>query len=120
MHAFDYSRCALRSALENELNPRKSRSCQLAVDAQSHANILAWIKKQAKKNTAVTRTDIKNYCREVWKFEVSRGWVDSFISRDSAELTEKQSSPHEEPCLSRRNNTQSAENTPALSGRLGV
>jgi hypothetical protein len=47
----------------------------------------------------VTRTDIKNYCREVWKFEVSRGWVDSFISRHSAELAEKKSSPHEEPCL---------------------
>jgi hypothetical protein len=33
--------------------------------------------------------EIKNYCREVCKFEVSWGWVNSFISRRSAGLTEQ-------------------------------
>jgi hypothetical protein len=46
--------------------------------AESDANILAWITGKAEKNAAVTRTDIGNYCREVCKIEVTRGWVDSF------------------------------------------
>jgi hypothetical protein len=99
MCAFNCSRCAVRSALENGLNPPKSCGRHLAVDAESDANVLAWIKKQAEKNAAVTCTDIKNYFREVWKFEASRGWVDSLISGDSAGLTEKKSSVQEEPRL---------------------
>jgi hypothetical protein len=51
-----------------------------AVSAESDVNILAWITGKAEKNAAVTRTDIENYCREVCKIEVTRGWVDSFIS----------------------------------------
>jgi hypothetical protein len=79
MRAFNFSRYAVRSALANGLNPRKSRGRHFAVDAESDANILACIKKQAEKNAAVTRTHITNSCCEVWKLEASRGWVDSFI-----------------------------------------
>jgi hypothetical protein len=60
---------------------------------------VSWIKKQAEENAAVTRTDIKNYCHAVYRLEVSRGWVDSFILLHSAELTEKKHSPQEEPHL---------------------
>ena len=49
MRAFDCSRCAVRSALANGLNPPKSRGRHLAVHPDSDANILAWIKKQAEK-----------------------------------------------------------------------
>jgi hypothetical protein len=70
-----------------------------AVSAESDANILAWITGKAEANAAATRTDIKNDCREVCKIEVTRGWVDSFISRHSAELIEKKSSPQEESRL---------------------
>jgi hypothetical protein len=70
-----------------------------AVSAESDANILAWITGKAERNAAVTRTDIKNHCREVCKIEVTHGWVDSFISRRSAELIEKRSSPQEAPRL---------------------
>jgi hypothetical protein len=82
--------------LANGLNPPTSRTRHLAVDAASHANILTWIKKHAKKNTPVTYTDIKNYYGKVSKFGVSWGWVDSFISRHAAELTEKRNSSQEE------------------------
>jgi hypothetical protein len=99
MRAFDCSRCAVRSALANRLNRPKSRGRHLAVDAESDLNLLAWIREQAQKNAAVTHTDIKNSCHEVWKFQASRGWVALFISRHSAELTEKKSSPQEEPRL---------------------
>jgi hypothetical protein len=67
--------------------------------AESDPNILAWIIGKAEKNAAITRTDIKNYCREVCKIEVTSRWVDSLISRDSPKLIEKKSSAQEEPCL---------------------
>jgi hypothetical protein len=40
--------------------------------AESDAKILAWITGNAERNAPVTRTDIKNYCREVCKIEVAR------------------------------------------------
>jgi hypothetical protein len=99
--AFNCSRHAILSALANGHNEPTSRSGirQSAVSGESDANILAWITGKAEKNAAVTRTDIKNYCREVCKIEATRGWVDSFISRHSAELIEQISSPQEAPRL---------------------
>jgi hypothetical protein len=99
MRAFNCSRSAVHSALTNGLSPPKSRGRHVAVDAESDLDILAWIKKQAEKNAAVTRTDIKKYCHEVCRLEVSRGWVDSFILHPSAELKEKKSSRQEKPRL---------------------
>jgi hypothetical protein len=49
MCAFNCSRSAVHSALPNGLSPLKSRGCHLAVDGESDTNILARIKKQAKK-----------------------------------------------------------------------
>jgi hypothetical protein len=72
---------------------------QSAISAESGANTMAWITGKAEENAAVTRTDIKNYCREVCKIEVTGGWVDSSISRHSAEPIEKKSSPEEAPRL---------------------
>jgi hypothetical protein len=70
-----------------------------AVSAESDANILAWITGNGERNAAVTRTDIKNDCREVCKIAVMCGRFDSFISPYSAELLEKNSSPAEAPRL---------------------
>jgi hypothetical protein len=95
MCAFNCSRSVVHSALAKGLSPPKSGGRHLAVDAESDANILAWIEKQAEKNAAVTGTDIKNYYHEVCRLEIPRGWVDSFILRHSTELTEKKSSPQE-------------------------
>jgi hypothetical protein len=99
MFGFNCCRYAIDSALANGLSPPKSHGGHLAVDAESDANILAWIKNQTENTAEVTRTDIKNYCHEVCRLEVSRGWVGSFILCHSAELTEKKSSPQDEPRL---------------------
>jgi hypothetical protein len=85
--------------LTNSFSEPKSRSGHFAVSAESDTNILGWITSQGEKKPAVTRTDINNHCREVCNIEVRRGWVNSFISRHSAELIEKKSSPQEEPHL---------------------
>jgi hypothetical protein len=81
--------------LANRFDQPKSRDGHLALSPECNTNILTWIKKQAEESDAVTRTDIKDYCREVWKFEASDGWVGSFILRHSAELAEKKSRPQE-------------------------
>jgi hypothetical protein len=99
MRAFNCSRSAVQSALPNELSPPKSHVRHLAVGAESDANVLACIQRQAQKNAPVTPTDIKNYCQEVCRLQVSRGWVASFIIRHAAELTEEKSSPYEKPRL---------------------
>jgi hypothetical protein len=65
MRALNCSRSAVHSALANGLSGPKSRSRHLAVEEESDATILAWIKKQTETNAAVTRTNIKNYCHEV-------------------------------------------------------
>jgi hypothetical protein len=81
--------------LANGFNEPKSRDPHFAVGAESDAIILAWVTPQAEKNAAIIPPDVKNHCREVCKIEVTRGWVDSFMSPHSAELIEKKSSPHE-------------------------
>jgi hypothetical protein len=99
MRAFNCSHSAVHSALANGLSPPKSRGRHLAVDPELDANIFAWIKEQAEKNAAVTCIGNKNYCHEVCRLQVSRGSMDPFILRHSAELTEKKSSPQQEPRL---------------------
>jgi hypothetical protein len=94
--AFNCSDYAVRSALKNGFDHPISRGRHLALDAISDASISEWIKKNAESNTAVTRTDIKNYCFKVYKFQASRGWVDSFILHHSDEFTEKKNSPQED------------------------
>jgi hypothetical protein len=99
MCAFNCSPSAFHCALAHGFSPPKSRGRHLGVDPDSDANIFPWIKKQTDTNAAVTRNDIKNYCDEVGRLQVSRGWVHSFILPHDAELTEKKSSPQEEPRL---------------------
>jgi hypothetical protein len=71
--AFNCSRHAIHSASGNGLNELKSRGRRSAVSAESDASILAWTTGKGEKNTAVRRTDIKNYYREVCKVKVTRG-----------------------------------------------
>jgi hypothetical protein len=85
--------------LANGFDEPKSRGGHFACSAKSERNILAWVTDTAEHNTAAPGTDITNYCREVSKIEITRGWVDSFISGHSAELIEKKSSPQEAPRL---------------------
>jgi hypothetical protein len=49
MRAFNCSRRAVQKALANGLNPPKPHGRHLAVGADSDANIMAWIHRQAEK-----------------------------------------------------------------------
>jgi hypothetical protein len=54
-----------------------------------------WITKKAHNNTAVTQTELLNYCIATFGAAVTRRWVDSFMSRHAAELFETKSSSQE-------------------------
>jgi hypothetical protein len=81
-HAFNCSRDGIHSALANGLNEPKSRGRHFAVRAESDANILARMTGKAEKNAAVTRMEIRNYCREERESGRSKsqtdGWTSSF------------------------------------------
>jgi hypothetical protein len=68
MRTFKYSWHPVQSALANGVNEPKSRGRHLAVDAESDANILAWIKRKAEKNATVIRVDVRNDCSEVCQY----------------------------------------------------
>jgi hypothetical protein len=57
--------------------------------------LVKWIAKKAHNSTAVTRTELLNYCIAIFGTAVTKGWVDSFLSRSAAELFEAKSSPQE-------------------------
>jgi hypothetical protein len=54
-----------------------------------------WIAKKGHNKTAVTRTELLNYCVATFGTAVRKGWVDSFLSRHAADLFETKSSPQE-------------------------
>jgi hypothetical protein len=50
--------------------------------------LVEWIAKKAYNNTAGTWTELRNYCIATFGTAITRGWVDSFLSRHAAELFE--------------------------------
>jgi hypothetical protein len=78
MRALNCSCCAVQSELANALDEPKSCGRHLAVSGEFNANTLVCITKETQKNAAGARTDIKNYCREVCKFEVG-AWMGGLI-----------------------------------------
>jgi hypothetical protein len=60
---------------------------------------LTWIEAEAEKSRPVTRTELRHYCEAKYAQFVSKGWVDSFILRHAADLTERKSTPQEEARL---------------------
>jgi transposase len=66
--------------------PERGRHRELSPEDE-HA-LVEWIAKKAHNNTAVTRTELLNYCIATFGTAVTRGWVNSFLSRPAAELFE--------------------------------
>jgi hypothetical protein len=73
--------------------PGRRRYRELSPE-EDHA-LVEWIAKKAHNNTAVTRTELLNYCIATFGTAVTRGWVDSLLSRHTAEPFETKSSPRE-------------------------
>jgi transposase len=54
-----------------------------------------WIAKKAHNNIVVARAELLNYWITTFGTGVTRGWVDSFLSRPTAEFFETKNSPPE-------------------------
>jgi hypothetical protein len=94
-HAFNIAHCAIKGVLLRgyEDPPGRGRHRELSPE-DGHA-LVEWIAKKAHNNTAVTRTELLNSCIATFATAVTKGWVDSFLSRHAAELFETKSSPQE-------------------------
>lgn len=97
--AFNCSQSTVSAALQNGFDEPKPRGRHLAINAESEADILAWIQRNYEKNMPTTRTDIRHYCSTKFNKKITKGWVDSFIGRHLTELIETTSTPQEEPRL---------------------
>jgi hypothetical protein len=93
--AFGCSLPRIKAALDNGLNDSKVRGRHFAFDDDSEIQIPDWTQRQAEKSAPITRTDLKHYCEATYSRYISRGWVDSFILRDRADLFETKSTPQE-------------------------
>jgi hypothetical protein len=62
--------------------------------------IIQWITLNSQKAKHTTRSQILSYATETFKKHLSRGWVNSFLSRRRSDLWETQSQPQEESRLS--------------------
>jgi hypothetical protein len=97
--AFECDAGRVKAALKNGFSDPETRGRHSALDDASEREIVDWIQKQAEKFNPVTRTDLLHYCQEKFSSPVSRGWVNSFISRHLDELSEVKSTPQENPRL---------------------
>jgi hypothetical protein len=95
--AFECDAGRVKAALKNSLSDPETRIRHFAFDDTSELEIVDWIGKQAEKFNQVTRTDLLHYCQTKFSSLVSRGWVNSFISRHLEELSEVKSTPQESP-----------------------
>jgi hypothetical protein len=97
--AFDVNREIIRRALARGYAIPCSRGRHPAFDEETELALVDWIKGKAENQKAVTRTELLHHCMEMNMVPVSRGWVDSFLSRHSQELFEAKSCPQENPRL---------------------
>jgi hypothetical protein len=93
--AFNITHCAVQRALlrgyENPPGPGRHQE----LSPEDEQALVEWTAKKAHNHTAVTRTELLNSCIETFAMAVTRGLVDSFLSRDAAELFEMKRSPQE-------------------------
>jgi transposase len=92
---FNITHCAVKRALLRgyEDPPWRGRHRELSPEDE-HA-LVEWIAKKAHDNTAITQTELLNYCIATFGTAVTKGWVDSFLSRHAGELFETKRSPQE-------------------------
>jgi hypothetical protein len=93
--AFNIAHCAVKHTLLHGYEDPPGRGRRRDHSPEDEHALVEWIAKKAHNTTAVTRTELLNYCIAVFGTAVTRGWVDSFLSRHAAELFETKSSPQD-------------------------
>jgi hypothetical protein len=101
--AFDCPLTPVKKAMRNGPEPPKPCGRHSLIqdnsEAETEADIIAWIQYQAEKCQPSTRADIFHYCACKFGKVITRGWVDSFVIGHNDYLAETTSKPHEDLCL---------------------
>jgi hypothetical protein len=69
------------------------------LDAEIEGEIVLWIEENASKSTVVTPRDVLAYVTTHYNLPVTRGWVNSFLLRNSERFCQRKSVPQETPRL---------------------
>jgi hypothetical protein len=75
--------------------PARGRHYELAADAEQQ--LVNWTTAKAANSVAVNRTEFLHKCNERFGKIITRGWVDSFLTRHAKQLFEIKSVPYENP-----------------------
>jgi len=97
--AFHVNPEVVRRALKRgySIPSARGRHPQLSDDIESE--LLIWIQQKAENKKAVNRTELLHHCNERYEQSITRGWVDSFVTRHRDQLFETVSLPQENPRL---------------------
>jgi hypothetical protein len=96
---FEYDAAKVKASLTNGLDDSQGRGRHSVLDDVSEIEILEWIQRQIEKFNPIRRTDLLHDCQSKYSYSISRGWVNSFISRYREDLREMKSTPQEHPRL---------------------
>jgi hypothetical protein len=89
----------VQSALAHRLKPPGEGGKHPALDHDREQQILDWIQQKAEQSTPFGKTEIKDYCTMQVKVLITRGWVNSFVLRDSDQIFKTKSTHQEQQGL---------------------
>jgi hypothetical protein len=95
--AFEVGHSAVKRAQLRSYDdpPVRGRYHELAADAGQQ--LVDWITAKAANNVVVNRTELLHECNERFGMSITRGWVDSLLTRHEETLFETKSVPQENP-----------------------
>jgi hypothetical protein len=67
--------------------------------ADCEQEFVEWLGNEAANHRAVNRTELLHECTERFEKSITRGWIDSLITRHARELFETKNVPQENPRL---------------------
>jgi transposase len=96
-HAFEARHSAVKRTQLRGYDdpPARGRHHELSADAEQQ--LLAWITAKAANKVAVNRTELLQECNERFGKSITRGWVDSFLTRHAGQFFESKSATEEDP-----------------------
>jgi hypothetical protein len=97
--AFEVSHSAVSRANFRGYQDPPGRGRHHELDPDAEQQMIDWIAKKAANHTAVNRTELLHECIERFGKSITRGWIDSFVTRHSEQLFETKSVPQENPRL---------------------
>jgi ribosomal protein L11 methylase PrmA len=81
----------VQSALAHRLESPEERGKYPVLNQHREQQILDWIQQEAEKSTAVSKTEINDYCMRQFKASIIRGLVNSFILRHPGDIVQTKS-----------------------------